>query len=221
MMTSGSTAYPRTKVQRDNSMPLKRERPEDAYGRVSQDPHAMVKTTLFEPQPPAMQAHVPCQSVWSRATGIGDHRSRSSNPPPGGRGGMTTLAEADKAPTARSDVDHRGNAGWPTVREGQGHRVLIVVVGVTPHQGVRESRAQGEGAQVPAAGRKGGVRDARWPDLPVCHPQESVGIRYWRAVCSETGMHRSGRGRRKRAGQSRTSPAAYSIFLIGPLNQRG
>src|SRR5437868_985551 len=86
-MTSGSTADPRTKVRRDNSMLVKREWAEDAYGHVSQDPRAMVKTKLFEPQPPAMQAHVPCQSVYGRATWIGDQRSRYSNPPPDGRGG--------------------------------------------------------------------------------------------------------------------------------------
>src|SRR6266851_6813319 len=38
--------------------------------------------------------------------------------------------------------------GWPTGRESQGHGVPIVLVGVTPHQGARESRAQGEVAQV-------------------------------------------------------------------------
>src|SRR5438270_718089 len=142
-MTSGSTAYPRAKAQRDNSMPVKRERSDDAFGHVSLDPRAMVKTKLFKPQPPAMQAHVSCDSVYSRAVRIGDQSSRSSNPPPDGRGGMTTLTEADTAPTARSDVDHRGNAGWPPAREGHGHRVLIVVVGVMPHQGERESRSQG------------------------------------------------------------------------------
>jgi hypothetical protein len=60
---SGSTAYPRAKAQRDNSMPLKRRRTEDVYGRVVQDPCDMVKATLPEPQPPGMQASIPCQHV--------------------------------------------------------------------------------------------------------------------------------------------------------------
>ena len=38
-------------------------------------------------------------------------------------------------------------------------RFLPYLVGVTPHQGARESRAQGEGAQV--AGESGAVRYAR------------------------------------------------------------
>lgn len=40
------------------------------------------------------------------------------------------------------------NMGWPSCREAAGHGVFVVVVGVTPHQGGRESRLQGEGRQV-------------------------------------------------------------------------
>src|SRR5215471_12608535 len=49
--------------------------------------------------------------------------------------------------------------GCPTRREPEGHGVPRVLVGVTPHQGARESRAQGEVAQV--AGEPGAVRYAR------------------------------------------------------------
>ena len=42
----------------------------------------------------------------------------------------------------------RTNAGSPAGREPQGDGVPTVVVGVTTHQGGRESRLQGEGAQV-------------------------------------------------------------------------
>ena len=48
------------------------------------------------------------------------------------------------------------NAGSPTGREPYGDGVPVVVVGVTTHQGGRESRPQGKGAQVtgyPNAGR--------------------------------------------------------------------
>ena len=40
------------------------------------------------------------------------------------------------------------NVGSPTGREPQGDGGLVVVVRVTPHQGGRESRPQGEGGQV-------------------------------------------------------------------------
>jgi len=42
----------------------------------------------------------------------------------------------------------RRNAGSPTGREPSGDGVPVVVDGVTPVQGARESRAQGEGGQV-------------------------------------------------------------------------
>ena len=42
----------------------------------------------------------------------------------------------------------RTNAGSPAGREAQGDGVPIVVVGAATHQGERESRLQGEGAQV-------------------------------------------------------------------------
>jgi hypothetical protein len=40
------------------------------------------------------------------------------------------------------------NVGSPTGREPQGDGGLVVVAGVTPGQGGRESRPQGEGGQV-------------------------------------------------------------------------
>jgi hypothetical protein len=39
------------------------------------------------------------------------------------------------------------NVGSPKGREPYGDTGLVVVVGVTPHQGVRESRKQGEEGQ--------------------------------------------------------------------------
>jgi hypothetical protein len=50
-------------------------------------------------------------------------------------------------PTSVCDVSFVRKMGWPTRRESQGHGVLMVVVGVTPHQGERESRLQGEAGQ--------------------------------------------------------------------------
>ena len=49
----------------------------------------------------------------------------------------------------------RDERGITSGREPQGDGVPIVVVGVTPHQGGRESRPQGEGAQVAGHRRAG------------------------------------------------------------------
>src|SRR3954451_3621743 len=61
--TLGPTAYPAAKAKGDRSMPSKRERPEDADGRVPQGPRDKVRTALFEPQSPGMQAYIPRHSV--------------------------------------------------------------------------------------------------------------------------------------------------------------
>jgi hypothetical protein len=38
-------------------------------------------------------------------------------------------------PTSVYDVHSIRNAGWPTGGDAYGHGILVVVVGVTPHQG--------------------------------------------------------------------------------------
>src|SRR5690349_17718237 len=61
--TLGPTADPAAKAKGNRSMPSKRERPEDADGRVPQGPRDKVRTALFEPQSPGMQAYIPRHSV--------------------------------------------------------------------------------------------------------------------------------------------------------------
>jgi hypothetical protein len=53
------------------------------------------------------------------------------------------------------------NAGSPKGRESYGDGVPVLVVGVTSHQGVRESRTQGEGAQVVSDVQRSEVRVMR------------------------------------------------------------
>ena len=62
-------------------------------------------------------------------------------------------------PSPCDDVRDESRAGWPTGREPSGHGVPRVLVGVTSHQGARESRAQGDVAQV--TGWPGAVRYAK------------------------------------------------------------
>src|SRR3954470_15148523 len=54
-------------------------------------------------------------------------------------------------------VQRKGNSGSPKGREPYGDGVPVVVVGVTPHQGERESRLQGQVAQVFTIIRNGEV----------------------------------------------------------------
>jgi len=52
------------------------------------------------------------------------------------------------------------NVGSPNGREPQGDGGLVVAAGVTPGQGGRESRPQGEGGQVIGHLGQGGMRNA-------------------------------------------------------------
>jgi hypothetical protein len=58
-MTSGSTTYLMVKAKGDSSMLIKREKLEDAYNFVLQDPCDMVRAELLKPQFPVMEAYIP------------------------------------------------------------------------------------------------------------------------------------------------------------------
>jgi len=141
-MTLGPTAYPMVRAKRDSSMPSKRERSEDAYGPVPQGRRDMVRTGLFEPQSPAMQAYIPRHSVLCR--GHRDRTAKSSSSEPSTRwamgrrpiqgGGRGTYVALDTSST-------KGMWDRPPRREAQGDGAAIVLRG-------RESRPHGEGRQV-------------------------------------------------------------------------
>jgi hypothetical protein len=57
----------------------------------------------------------------------------------------------------------RTNVGSPTGRESYGDGVPVVAVGVTTHQGGRESRPQGQGAQVTGHPKTGRYAKCRAP----------------------------------------------------------
>jgi hypothetical protein len=57
----------------------------------------------------------------------------------------------------------RTNVGSPKGRESYGDAGPVVVVGVTPHRGRRESRLQGEGGQVIGHSKAGRYAQCRKP----------------------------------------------------------
>jgi len=63
-------------------------------------------------------------------------------------------------PTSRCKRMTETNVGSPTGREAQGDGVLVLVAGVTTGQGGRESRPQGEGAQMIGHTSPGSMRNA-------------------------------------------------------------
>jgi len=145
-------------------MPSKREALEDAEGADLPDPRAKVKAVLLELQVPRVQAptlrlqHLNLgaagtrpSSVPGRETPFGRRMANEVVKRSGMRHGHNS-GEYLKG-TERSTYSALGrrlceNVGWPTGREPYGHGVPVVVAGVTTCQGGRESRLQGEAAQV-------------------------------------------------------------------------
>jgi retron-type reverse transcriptase len=141
-MTLGPTAYPAAKVKGDRSMPSKRERSEDADDPVPQGPRDTVRTELFEPQPPTMQAYIPRHSVLRR--GHCDRAAISSSLEPSTRWAMGHRPIQGGERGTSVALDTSSTAGmWdrPTRREAQGDGAAVVLRG-------RESRPHGEGRQV-------------------------------------------------------------------------
>jgi retron-type reverse transcriptase len=138
-MTLGPTAYPAAKVKGDRSMPSKRERSEDADDPVPQGPRDTVRTELFEPQPPTMQAYIPRHSVLRR--GHRDRAAKSSSLEPSTRWAMGHHPIQGGERGTYVALDTSSTTGmWdrPTRREAQGDGTAVVLRG-------RESRPHGEG----------------------------------------------------------------------------
>src|SRR5215208_3691106 len=138
-MTLGPTPYPAAKVKGDRSMPSKRERSEDADDPVPQGPRDTVRTELFEPQPPTMQAYIPRHSVLRR--GHRDRATKSSSLEPSTRWAMghRPIQGGERGTSVALDTSSTtGMWDRPTRREAQGDGAAVVLRG-------RESRLHGEG----------------------------------------------------------------------------
>lgn len=165
--TSRSTPNLEAKAKGDTSQVTKRRLFEDAYGNAPQDLGDMAKADLPESQYPAMQSHVPrLQHLQCGVTGITVKRPIHGKLSAGERWGTTPLKGTNEMPKLPYIRLLCANAGWPKGgdpqkgRKSHGHGDPIVVVGVMPHLGERESRSQGEGGQVSTILRWGGTRDA-------------------------------------------------------------
>jgi hypothetical protein len=153
----GPMTYPDPKGERDKSMPGNRRSSPGVRGDVSWDPCDMAKARLPKPQSPddAMATSVG-KTPDTGATLCDSSHERLPHLRGVERCPVRAIKEMSGAPTSRSDVQQGRTRDQPRGREPQGDRVPIVVVRFTPHQGGRESRPQGQGAQVtghPMTGR--------------------------------------------------------------------
>jgi hypothetical protein len=145
----GPMAYPDPKGERNSSMPAKRRSGPGVRAGVSRDPCDMAKAGLPKSQSPDDETRRPPErhllpaprSATTSFAGCRNLRGVERCP-------VRAIKEMSGTPTSRSDVQQGRTRDQPSGREHQGDGVPIVVVGVAPHRGGRESRPQGEGAQV-------------------------------------------------------------------------
>jgi len=158
-MFLGPMTYPDPKGERNNRMSGKRRSCPGAWGEASRDPRDMAKAGLLEAESPEDEkAHpperhllpAPC-SAMAFLQGRRNLRGMERCP-------ARAMKEMSRTPKSRSDVRQGRTRDQPSGREPQGDGVPIVVVGVATHQGGRESRPQGKGAQV--AGHRRAARYA-------------------------------------------------------------
>ncbi len=163
-MTLGPTAYPPAKVKGNRSMPSKRERSEDADDPVPQGPRDTVRTELFEPQPPTMQAYIPRHSVLRR--GHRDRAAKSSSLEPSTRWAMghPPIQGGERGTSVALDTSSTtGMWDRPTRREAQGDGAAVVLRG----RGKPSTRGRAVGVLRPG---RGGTRDAKRRNRPGDHP---------------------------------------------------
>ena len=158
-MFLGPMAYPDPKGERNNRMSGKRRSCPGVRGEASRDPRDMAKAGLLEAESPEDgKAHpperrlvpAPC-SAMAFLQGRRNLRGVERCP-------VRAIEEMSRTPKSRSDVRQGRTRDQPSGREPQGDGVPIVVVGAATHRGGRESRLQGEGAQV--AGHRRAARYA-------------------------------------------------------------
>ena len=103
-MLLGQPPYRMAKALRDKSMVVKRGLGEHARPNAPQGPRDMVKDGLLEPQPPAMDKHIPRHGMSGRGR---QDRAVSLSPPetpPAERRPTRPFKGANRGPTSRYHV---------------------------------------------------------------------------------------------------------------------
>jgi hypothetical protein len=212
----GLMAYPDPKGERDNRMPANRRSRPGVRLDALWDPRDMAKATLPKPQSPEDARHRPPErhprlAPRPATTSLFCRRNLRSVE----RCPVRAIKEMSGAPKSRSDVQQRRTRDQPTGREPHGDGVPIVVVRFTPHQGGRESRPQGEGAQATGYRRPGGMRNAERRNGIRCPTASNRGM-----VAGEPGELKGSRrvweGGVGKGPTRGTSPAPYLSRRSGP-----
>ena len=152
----GLMAYRDPKGERDKRMPEKRRSSPGVRGGASRDPRDTAKAGLPDiPIPRRRKGQSAGKTPDTGAMLCGGIVEGSPQPPE--RGALPSEGNQGDEWDAYVVLGRMTgtNAGSPAGREPHGVGVPIVVVRFTPHRGGRESRPQGEGAQVAGHSRTG------------------------------------------------------------------
>jgi hypothetical protein len=140
----GPMAYPEPKGERNNRMPAKRRSGSGVRAEASRDPRDMAKAALPD-SPISSRRNLASAGKTPDAGATFCDGNPSWPSQPSERGALPSEGnqgdERDAYVTLGRTTET--NAGSPTGREPHGDGGPIVVVGVTPHQGGRESRSTG------------------------------------------------------------------------------
>lgn len=148
-MFLGHPAHLEAKAKGEISMLGKQQSGRSVHTDVLSVPRDMAKAGLPEIQSPAGAMAPPVGMTLATDAAPCSGQSCSSEQLRGaGHHPARVGKEISGWPKSRSIRTTRMNAGSPTGREPYGDGVSVVVAGVTSCQGDRESRSQGEGAQV-------------------------------------------------------------------------
>ena len=140
---------PASKDKRDGSLAENQRPCPGVWGGALGDPRDMVKAGLLDsPVSRRRNSSSAGKTPVTGASPVAGSHSIRRNLQGMERCRVTALKETNRTPKSRYTRAPGTNVGSPTGREPYGDGVPIVVVRVTPHQGGRESRPQGEGAQV-------------------------------------------------------------------------
>jgi hypothetical protein len=132
------------KADGDKSMPDNQRSSPGVWGGALGDPRDMAKAGLPEAQSPVdANSHPPERRLKPAPRPAAAMKHNCGNLQVVGRCPTRAFKEMSGPPTSRSTRTTRTNVGSPMGRESYGDAVPVVVAGVTPCQGGRESRPHG------------------------------------------------------------------------------
>jgi hypothetical protein len=164
------------KAEGDKSMSGKRWPSGGVQGGVPQGPRDMARAGLPEAQSPVVNVRTRRNDAWNRRRVMSGREPVSpDNFRDAQRRPVRAVKGMNGRPTSRSIRTARCTTGSPTGREPRGDGVPMVVAGVTTGREARESRDEGERAQVFSMSTTGRAAQCRMLKLSLASSGSAAG----------------------------------------------